>query len=454
MSPQSEVSDSIVKPLVPSQFGNAIFSTLQQLNQSQWYSPSVLAAAQLSEIKKLLAYAHEHSSFYRERLAGLDIPVLTMARFTQLPTLSRTELQQKNQQIDCAQLPPGHGSKKETRTSGSTGTPVAVRNSGLDSLMWNTLLMRDHLWHGRNASGRVAAIRWRSGQEGMAPDGIQFKDWGKPINLFYSSGASHYLNSSNDISAQLRWLAKVKPDYLITHPSNLSALLAAAAQSQLGSLQQIHTVGEAVSEQLRDQARELTGRSLVDFYSCQEVGYMALQCPDYEHYHVQSENILLEVVREDGRPCLPGETGKVLVTALRNYATPLIRYEIGDYAEVGHDCPCGRGLPVLTQIHGRVRNMLRHPSGELRWPNFGFGQFIDVAPIQQFQVVQKSLTAIVFRAVVRANHGTHFSPAQEANIIAILREHLGFDFAVAIEYHQSLTGENGKFEDFVSELSP
>ena len=43
---------------------------------------------------------------------------------------------------------------------------------------------------------------------------------------------------------------------------------------------------------------------------------------------------------------------------------PLLRYEIGDYAEVGPTCDCGRTLPVLTRILGRDRNRLVMPNGE------------------------------------------------------------------------------------------
>ena len=54
----------------------------------------------------------------------------------------------------------------------------------------------------------------------------------------------------------------------------------------------------------------------------------------------------------------------MVITDLHNFAMPLIRYEIGDYAEAGDLCPCGRGLPVITRIVGRVHNMLTLPSGE------------------------------------------------------------------------------------------
>ena len=87
-------------------------------------------------------------------------------------------------------------------------------------------------------------------------------------------------------------------------------------------------------------------------YSCEEAGYIALQCPQAEHYHCQSESVLVEVLDDEGRPCTPGQVGKVVLTALHNFAMPLIRYENQDYAEVGPPCACGRGLPVKRADNG------------------------------------------------------------------------------------------------------
>ena len=120
-----------------------------------------------------------------------------------------------------------------------------------------------------------------------------------------------------------------------------------------------------------DETMEAWGVPLSDMYSGREVGYLALQCPQHDHYHVMSEGNFLEVLGDDGRPCQPGETGRVVVTTLHNYVMPLIRYEIGDFAEVGEPCPCGRGLPVLTRILGRQQNMLTLPTGESRWTQIG-----------------------------------------------------------------------------------
>ena len=110
--------------------------------------------------------------------------------------------------------------------------------------------------------------------------------------------------------------------------------------------------------------------------------------------------MLVEVIDAAGQPCAPGQVGRVVVTPLFNYAMPLLRYELGDYAEVGPPCPCGRGLPVLTRILGRERNaLLVAPTGERYWPAFGSRKFTEIAPIVQHQFVQKDAEWIEARLV-------------------------------------------------------
>ena len=90
----------------------------------------------------------------------------------------------------------------------------------------------------------------------------------------------------------------------------------------------------------------------------------------------------VEIVDDAGRPVPPGTEGNIVVTCLTNYAMPLLRYRLGDFAELGSDCSCGRGLPVLKRILGRERNsVLIAPSGERFWPVFGTHRFSRIAPI-------------------------------------------------------------------------
>ena len=119
----------------------------------------------------------------------------------------------------------------------------------------------------------------------------------------------------------------------------------------------------------------------MDTYSSQEVGVIAIECPQGDGYHAMSEGLVVEVLRDDGEPCAAGETGHVVVTDLTNFATPLIRYDLADLAEAAGPCACGRGLPRIRRILGRERNLLRLPDGRRFWPLVGAFEYRAGAPV-------------------------------------------------------------------------
>jgi phenylacetate-CoA ligase len=76
--------------------------------------------------------------------------------------------------------------------------------------------------------------------------------------------------------------------------------------------------------------------------------------------HVIPSAGIVEITREDGIACAPGEIGEIVATGLMNDAMPLIRYRLGDYAAWAkdQDCPCGNPNPVLESLEGRVDDYL------------------------------------------------------------------------------------------------
>lgn len=195
--------------------------------------------------------------------------------------------------------------------------------------------------------------------------------------------------------------------------------------------------------------REAWGVEIVDSYSSEELGYIALQCPEHEHYHVQMESLIVEVLDENGMPCGVGEVGQVAVSTLHNFAMPLLRYASGDYAEVGAPCGCGRGLPVLTRILGRQRNMLLKPDGGRYWPSFPSEVWADIAPIEQFQVIQRDLDNLELRIVALRE----LTLAEGAALLAALRDALGSDYRITlVRLAQIPRAAGGKYEDFICEV--
>ncbi len=253
---------------------------------------------------------------------------------------------------------------------------------------------------------------------------------------------------------QLAWLERENPGYLLTYPSNLLGLLQHCEASGLRfpGLRQVATMGEVVEPGARAACERVWGVTITDCYSAQELGLIALQCPEHPHYHVQSENVLVEIVDADGKPCAPGRTGRLVITDLHNFAMPLIRYEIGDYAEAGDLCPCGRGLPVIKRIVGRVHNMFTLPSGEQFWPvPFSSKELLAVAPVRQFQFVQKSLDEIEVKLATARD----LTEGEEAALRELIGRKLGPDFALRFVYVDEIPRlPSGKFEDFRSEVTP
>ena len=216
------------------------------------------------------------------------------------------------------------------------------------------------------------------------------------------------------------------------------------------NLKGVDTVSEVMTPEIRAAVREAWGLTVTDTYSSAETGYIALQCPEFEHYHIQSEVAYVEILDANGQPCEPGQIGRVVVTPLNNVATPLIRYEVGDFAEVGPPCPCGRGLPVINQIFGRVRNMLRYPDGKQVWPILSSGAFARIEAIQQHQVIQKSLDQLEVRLVACRSLIADESGALRDTLLNKL-EH---PFDIVFTYHDTIERtKSGKFEDFKSEVA-
>lgn len=446
-SPEPEVRGVIAGigwPGIPSDPGAHLAALLFQLERSQWLPAEQLRERQLEQLRALLRHAKATVPFHARTLRELDVDRLDWAAFHALPTLSRTDLQAGFDALKSSALPPGHGAVVQGQSSGSTGMPVRFLQTAVTQLFWNALTLREHLWQQRDFSGKLAAIRIKV-KEGRWPD------WGLPAAALFKTGPGATLNVSTDVAKQLDWLAREDPDYLITHASNLHALaeLSMKRSVRLPRLRQARSYSEALRPDLRETVRAAWGVEVADGYSCEEAGYIALQCPQHEHYHVQSENLLVEILDEDGRPCGPGETGRVVLTPLHNFAMPLLRYELGDYAEVGPPCDCGRSLPVLARINGRRRNMVVLPDGSRHWPSLPSALWLSVAAIRQFRVVQTMPDSLEVTYVM----DRPLTDAEQKKLEKALAGKMGHAFGVVWNRVDSIErSPNAKFEDFVSLL--
>lgn len=251
----------------------------------------------------------------------------------------------------------------------------------------------------------------------------------------------------------MRWLQKVDPGILLTYPANLDALLTQMRHEglTLPRLREVRTISGTVTAALRERCQQVLGVPLTDLYSAQEVGVIALQCPDSGLLHEQSEHVLIEVLDEQGQPCREGEIGQVVVTDLHNFAMPLIRYALRDWAEVGPPCSCGRGLPTLRRVVGRTRNMATSPDGNHFRPVLETQRMLEAMPqLRQYQFEQTAVDAITARLVCVPAP----SPEQLQKLQATLQKMLGHAYRWTWQIGDTPLplSAGGKFEEFISSI--
>lgn len=436
-----------VWPVVPDNAGALALALQYQLLQSEWWPVERITQFQFTQLNSMVRHAVAQVPYYQARFAEIGFnagSVLTPEVFARLPALTRRDVQSAGAALFAASIPAQHGGIASGETSGSTGAPVVFRSSLLEQLFWNAFTLRDHLWHRRDLSGRLAAVRY-------APAGGTAAGWGPATDAAFVTGDCAILHIDTDLSQQVDWLCERDPVYLLSYASNIRQLALAfmARGLRLPRLREVRSVSEVVGSELRTLVRGAWNVPLTDMYSAKEVGYIALQCPERDVYHVQSENVLVEIVDEGNRPCAPGQAGRVLLTALHKFAMPLIRYEIGDYAVPGEACTCGRGLPTIREIRGRERNMMHLPNGDKRWPLCDLVKEPQLPGILQYQFVQKSHEHLELRLVV----GPQYSRNLEPVLREIVHRRLGYPFELAIFYGDSIPrSSGGKYEDFRSEI--
>src|SRR5262249_37660448 len=133
-----------------------------------------------------------------------------------------------------------------------------------------------------------------------------------------------------------------------------------------------------------------------DQYGCGESNSIAFECEKHAGLHIACEHAIVELVNDSAEPVVNG-SGRVVITDLDNYATPLIRYDNGDLATWrGGSCTCGRASPMLHSIDGRAYELLSAPGNRKIHGGFfdeiyielGFG---DRYVIDDLRIVQEDL---------------------------------------------------------------
>jgi phenylacetate-CoA ligase len=447
--PRSRV-DNIFWPAIPEESGAMMLAMQWQLDQSQWWSAETLLQMQFRQLEWLLRQAAESIPYYREQLlaTGIDLEApMTKESWQKVPLLSRDVLQNRGDELRSPDIGNQHGDTFEKTTSGSTGQSMTIIGTDADNLFWQAITIRDHLWHRRRFTGRYVSIR--SGRYKSDPKAVYHYDvWGSPTSYIYDTGPSTVFYHMLPIEDQVKLLVELQPEYLLTYPTNAMMLAKYCRKHnlKLSELRGVIAYGELLQPEVRQDCMETWGVPVTDMYSCEEVGYIALQCPDYQHYHCQSESVMVEVLNDAGEACEPGEIGRVVLTSLHNFAMPLIRYVNRDYAEVGLPCPCGRGATTIKRVVGRERNMALGLDGKKFWPNFNRSVWSAFEEVDEIQLVQTERDHFEIKAV---GHRPLDLP-QQRKLESAICESLGYTYRFSYQHLFELPRHaNGKYERFI-----
>ena len=427
----------------------------RELKASQWLSLSEMRLLQEEKLRRLVAHAYHHVGFYRERMdaAGLrPEDIKTLDDLGRLPLLSKADVRE-NLHFDL--LSDNHDSDRMLRiaTSGSTGEPFVcyADQHQLEIRLASTLRAME--WAGWRFGDRQARL-WHQ-TLGMSPSQIvreRLDAW-----LLRRLFVPAFEMSESAVSAFFARLAAFQPvlidgyaesfNYLASH---LSASRAKPGFTPRG----IISSAQALPDESRKIIEAAFGARVFDKYGSREFSGIAYECDAHDGHHVMAESYVVEILK-DGRPAAPGEVGEVVITDLNNLCLPFLRYRVGDLAEAmdaSRPCACGRGLPRIGRIEGRVQSLVIGAGGRVLPGTFFSHLFKDFDYlVKQYQVIQEERGAIALRVV----KGSRFAEDLfEREIVTRLRQYLGAETRIDVSFvdHIPLV-RTGKRQAVISKLN-
>ncbi len=442
--------------------GRDTIARLRVLNASQREGPGGLRAIQTVKLRRLLTVAARHCPFHRERLAraGIDPadPGLDPEVLRHLPPMTRGDVRDHLADMTWSGVP---GGLRPYNTGGSTGEPLAFYiDAARQSADW--------------------AARWRArAWWGLKPGCREVLLWGTPARPGFTDRLrvlrdrllnQRVLNafdlSDRAMDVYIRQLQRRRPECIYGYASSLAllgrhALRRGLPPGSLGSvsLRAVFVTGEVLTESDRLDIAEAFGAPVVVEYGSRDAGFIASGCPR-GGLHIAQENVIVEVLDAEGRPVPPGDSGEVTVTCLESFATPLIRYRLGDIARItvpageSRSCPCGLALERLEEIQGRVTDLIvcRRGGETRRMHALSLIYVLREAPgVRRFRILQQAPDDLV----VEVEADEAFTPQVRDIVVRRLRERLGPQTRVTVRSRDRIPpSASGKHAQVVSRLAP
>ncbi|MDD3763163.1 MAG: hypothetical protein PHP86_07725 [Nevskiales bacterium] len=303
-------------------------------------------------LRRTVREAYRRVPWYRDSFDrhGIDVSAFRAQDLQRLPLLTK---QQVAENFPDRIVAAGTDLRKAmtSSTSGSSGQALHLAYSPRTYAYYLATALRVYTMVGYRPWHRMTYIK--------------FMDVERPRYSLGPFFRVDHLNSALPVEGHVEALRARPPDLLIGYASSVMEIaryLQRHPEPRIAP--KFISLNSEYSTALdRQFIAEVFGCPVYDEYSSEETWMIASQCRA-GHYHVFTDNVVLELLDDTGQPVPEGEIGHVVLTTLNNPLMPLIRYRLGDMARARPGrCVCGSALPMLESFEGRADDALRMPGG-------------------------------------------------------------------------------------------
>lgn len=410
---------------------------------------------QTRNLRALLKHAYETVPYYREvfRKRHLTLGDIKNTRdLIKLPPLTKEIVQNKPRELlsinyDRSSLMPYE--------SGGTGNPIKF-----------FITKESYSWE-------VAAEFRAYGWAGYELGDPCFMFWGSPLDLTRAGKLVRRINHSLEriliagtfvlsdrvFEQSTQMLRKFHPKIIRGYASSVALMAKYLNDRHICDVRPkaVITSAETLQDRMRKTIEEAFDCPVFDYYGSREIGAIAAECGEHFGYHISAENVAVEFV-DDNELVSPGERGLMLVTDFRNLGMPFIRYRIGDVGKPSAEvCQCGRGLPLMSSIEGRVSDFMASYD-EAQHKVIPVGPIYPVIiaaamhlPIENFQAVQEDIDSLKVKVVKSKG----YTQEHTDYMVKYIHEQLGSSIKLEIEFVGSIPPlPSGKRSVFLSRIDP
>lgn len=401
---------------------------------------------QLEQLHNLLSTCTSQVPYYRENWSEAENRTAMKGDLSGLPLLKKDCIRENPKAFLRKDLNPPH--PQVFLTSGSTGTPISSYYT-IPELRQSLALreVRSAGWAGVSFKMPRATFSGRMVEPDPASRGPFYRFNFAERQVYFSpfhlrpDTAQQYVDALN--FHQIKWGTGYAVSYYL-----LARFMLEKGIAPPQYLKAIITTSEKLTSEMRAVMEQAYGCRVYEEYSTVENVIFASEC-EHGRLHISPDVSVVEILRPDGSPCLPGEAGEVVVTSLSKTYQPLIRFRLGDVAMWdADDCPCGRQMPVIKEVVGRIEDVVIGPDGR-QMVRF-HGVFVNQPHVREGQVIQEALDLIRVKVVPSGDFGQ-----EDVDEIAHrVKQRLGNTVNVIVESVQEIPRTKaGKFQAVISKMA-